>query len=129
VPIYVHPKDPTKRIDILPSSRPLEVRIGNTVVAKTNFAHHLIEPMLPVRYYLSRTAVDPALLVESSLRTRCPYKGEAEYFHIKVDDVTHENLIWYYRYPTHECSAIAGALCFYNEKVEILVDGKPVKST
>jgi len=83
--------------------------------------------MLSVRYYLPPTAIDPKLLQSSDLKTRCPYKGEAEYYHLVLPNgKKYENLIWYYRYPTHECAPIAGALCFYNEKVEIYLDGKRV---
>lgn len=36
----------------------------------------------------------------------------------------HENLIWYYQYPTHESAAVDGFISFYNkEGVDILVDG------
>jgi uncharacterized protein (DUF427 family) len=79
-----------------------------------------------VRYYLPPTSIDPSILRESNLKTRCPYKGEAEYYHVLVGKRKFENLIWFYRYPTHECAAIAGALCFYNEKVEVWLDGKRV---
>jgi uncharacterized protein (DUF427 family) len=127
-PIFVHPKDPTKRIDVLSSSRLLEIRVDGTVVARTNHCFHLIEAPLPVRYYIPPTSiVDPSVLRHSELRTRCPYKGEAQYYHLVLPGgKTYENIIWYYQYPTNECAAIAGALCFYNEKVEISLDYKPV---
>jgi len=126
IPIYVHPKDPTKRIFILTSSRPIEVLLDGVVVAESSHSLHLLEPLLPNRYYLPRVSVDPAILIPSSLKTQCPYKGEAEYFHLKVKEKIYKNLIWYYRNPTLECSLIAGALCFYNEKVTIRVDGQRV---
>jgi uncharacterized protein (DUF427 family) len=125
-PIYVHPKDPNKRIFILSSLRPLEIRVDGTVVARTNNCFHLIESTLPVRYYVPLTSiVDPSMLRHSKLRTGCPYKGEAEYYDLVLPGgKTYENLIWYYRYPSTECAAIAGALCFFNDKVEILLDYK-----
>jgi uncharacterized protein (DUF427 family) len=59
--------------------------------------------------------------------TQCPYKGEAQYYDLVIPGQDPEpNLIWYYRLPTLECSLIAGALCFYNEKVDIKVDYKSV---
>ncbi|EFY99397.1 DUF427 domain protein [Metarhizium robertsii] len=124
IPVYVHPKDPFKRIDILPSSRPIEVRVGGKTVAKAASSVHLHETGLPTRYYISPGAVDPAVLRKSSLVTRCPYKGDAEYYDIVVDGKQHHDLVWYYRLPTHESAGIAGLLCFYNEKVDILLDGQ-----
>lgn len=124
VPIYVHPKDPYKRVDILPSTRPVEIRIGEKTIAKTEFSMHLHETGLPTRYYFSPGAVEPSLLRRSDLVTKCPYKGDAEYYHVVVDGEEHQNIVWYYRNPTHESAAIAGLLCFYNEKVDIMLDGQ-----
>ncbi|CEJ93001.1 hypothetical protein VHEMI08621 [[Torrubiella] hemipterigena] len=126
IPIYVHPKDPFKRVDILPSSREIEVRVDGQTVAKSSFAMHLFETGLPTRYYLPLGSVNVSVLRRSDLTTKCPYKGEAEYYHIFVGGKTHENLVWYYRNPIQESIGIAGLVCFYNEKVEILVDGEKI---
>ncbi|MCJ1365649.1 hypothetical protein MMC16_004774 [Acarospora aff. strigata] len=55
--IYVHPKDPFKRIDILPSSRKVRVEIDGTVTAESASAMFLFETGLPLRYYLPQTSV------------------------------------------------------------------------
>ncbi|KZL65605.1 duf427 domain protein [Colletotrichum incanum] len=123
-PIYVHPKDPFKRIDILPSSRSVEVKVAGRSIAKTDFAVHLLETGLPTRYYLPLASVDQSVLRKSELMTKCPYKGDAEYYHIVVNGEEHKDLVWYYRLPTHESAGIAGLLCFYNEKVDIVLDGE-----
>lgn len=34
-----------------------------------------------------------------------------------------KDLIWWYKTPTLECSSIAGHLSFYNEQVDMYVDG------
>ncbi|OLN97181.1 hypothetical protein CCHL11_02133 [Colletotrichum chlorophyti] len=122
--IYVHPKDPYKRIDILPSTRDVRVEVAGVKVAQSGFAAHLLETGLPTRYYLPLSSVDQSILRKSDLVTKCPYKGDAEYFHIVVNGKEHENLVWYYRHPTQESAGIAGLLCFYNEKVDIFLEGK-----
>lgn len=124
IPIYVHPKDPFKRIDILPSAREIEVRIDGTTIAKASFSMHLYEPRLPTRYYMPTGCVDQTLLRRSALVTKCPYKGDADYYDVVVNGVEYPNVIWYYRYPAPECVSVAGMACFYNEKVDILLDGK-----
>ncbi|KAK2594357.1 hypothetical protein QQS21_007917 [Conoideocrella luteorostrata] len=124
VPIYVHPKDPFKRVDTLQSSRSVEVRVDGKTVAKAVASVLLLETGLPARYYISPGAVDPAILRKSELTTKCPYKGDAEYYDLVIDGKEYKNLVWYYRHPTHESAAIAGLLCFYNEKVDILLDGQ-----
>ncbi|KAK3625891.1 hypothetical protein LTR56_008451 [Elasticomyces elasticus] len=123
-PVFVHPKDPFKRIDIVASKRPIRVSVDGQVVAETSMSSHLYETMLPTRFYMPFTALDPSVLRPSKTRTRCPYKGEAEYYSVEVNGKLHEDIIWYYRTPTLESGPIVGLVCFYNEKVDIELDGK-----
>ncbi|KAG5980304.1 hypothetical protein E4U55_004169 [Claviceps digitariae] len=122
--VHVHPKDPFKRVDTLLSSRSVEIKLQGKTLAKAVSSIHLHETGLPVRYYLSPGAVDPSVLRKSELVTSCPYKGDAEYYHVVVDGQEHKNFVWQYKHPTRESAAIAGFLCFYNEKVDIFVDGQ-----
>jgi uncharacterized protein (DUF427 family) len=122
-PIYVHPKDPFKRIDILSSSRPIEVKVAGHTVASSAGATHLLETSLPTRYYLPLSSINQSYLRPSDLITKCPYKGDAEYYDVVINGEVYKNLVWYYRLPTHESATIAGLLCFYNEKVDIWLDG------
>lgn len=81
--------------------------------------------MLRTRYYLPVTAVrDMKVLSKSDTTTFCPYKGQASYYHLKVGDKTIPDAVWYYVYPTQESASIQGRLCFYNEKVDVFVDGR-----
>ncbi|KAK3115836.1 hypothetical protein LTR53_004455, partial [Teratosphaeriaceae sp. CCFEE 6253] len=57
-PVYVHPKDPFKRIDILASARHVRVFVDGVQVARTSMSSHLYEGALPCRYYMPFTAVD-----------------------------------------------------------------------
>lgn len=122
--MYVHPKDPYKRIEILQSLRPIEVRVHGKTVAKSPSSMHLFETGLPTRYYLPAASVDQTVLRKSNLVTHCPYKGDAEYYNVVVDGKEAKDVIWYYRLPTQESAAVAGLLCFYNEKVDIILDGE-----
>ncbi|KAI8966338.1 DUF427-domain-containing protein [Daldinia sp. FL1419] len=129
-PIYVHPKDPFRRVDVLHSSRRLEVRVRGEVVARTEAAVHVYETGLPCRFYVPPTAVARERLRESGTTTGCPYKGVANYYHVDMGGGgKFEDLVWYYRTPTLECAAIAGCLCFYHEKegVEVRIDGEVVE--
>jgi uncharacterized protein (DUF427 family) len=125
--IYVHPKDPYKRVDVLPSSRHIIVKIEGQTIAETHAPYHLFETGLPTRYYLPATSAAFGLLTPSNTVTGCPYKGEANYFNVSVGNKVFKDIVWYYRNPTPECTAIAGKICFYNEKVDIFIDGKQEK--
>lgn len=85
----------------------------------------LYETMLRTRYYLPVTSVtNMAMLIASQTTTFCPYKGQASYYDLQVGDKTIKDAVWYYVYPTQESSEIQGRLCFYNEKVDVFVDGE-----
>jgi uncharacterized protein (DUF427 family) len=46
------------------------------------------------------------------------------YLNLTVQGKKHENLIWYYPYPTHESAAVAGLISFYRKDfVDVVVDG------
>ncbi|KAI1331581.1 DUF427-domain-containing protein [Xylariaceae sp. FL0255] len=130
--IDIHPRDPYKRVDVVYSSRPVRVLVNGHVVANApGGSFHLWETGLPTRYYLPAAAVDARYLRDSHTVTGCPYKGEANYYNISIpgdekggDEKTFKDVVWYYKTPKLECAAVAGCLCFYNEKVDIELDGK-----
>jgi uncharacterized protein (DUF427 family) len=119
-PIYVHPRDPYKRVDVLASSRHVEVRVDGQVVASSTQPRILFETSLPPRYYLPLPDVRMELLRPSTTQTSCPYKGTASYWHVGE----HEDIVWIYRTPLPESQKVAGLACFYNEKVDLYVDGE-----
>ena len=56
--------------------------------------------------------------------TACPYKGTTSgYWSARLDGRTHPDLAWAYDFPTRELLPIAGLVAFYNEKVDIFLDG------
>jgi len=119
-----HPKDPYKRIECLPSSREVRIEVDGVIVAQSNSSVFLHETLLRTRYYLPATAIkDWTMLKPSETTTFCPYKGQASYYDLHVGDRGIKDVIWYYVYPTQESAAIQGRLCFYNEKVDVFVDG------
>jgi uncharacterized protein (DUF427 family) len=124
-PIYVHPRDPYKRVDILASSRHVVVSVDGVTVADSHQPRILFETGLPPRYYLPLTDVRMDLLRPSQTQTHCPYKGTASYWSVDTGQGTHEDIVWIYRAPLPESQKVAGLACFYNEKVDITLDGEP----
>ncbi len=125
--IFVHARDPYKRIDAIPSSRKVRVVLGGETVAQTTKAHFLFETRLPVRYYIPREDVRMDLLAPTDSATRCPYKGEAVYWSAAIGGRSHEDIVWSYPDPIPECPKIRDLMCFYNENVDaIFVDGVEV---
>jgi uncharacterized protein (DUF427 family) len=124
-PIYVHPRDPYKRVDILGSSRHVVVQVDGVTVADSHQPRILFETSLPPRYYLPLPDVRMDLLRPSDTKTHCPYKGTASYWTLDTGKGVHEDVVWIYRTPLPESQKVAGLACFYNEKVDITIDGEP----
>jgi len=122
-PIYVHPRSPYTRVDILGSSRHLRVVLDGVTIAESQQPRILFETGLPARYYLPITDYAQELLKPSDSETHCPYKGTAGYWSVQVGDKLYEDLVWIYRSPLPESQKIAGLAAVYNEKVDIYLDG------
>ncbi len=122
--ILGHPRDPYHRIDVFPTSRHVRVLLDGELLAETRRALALFETSLPPRYYMPVEDVRAELLEPSSARTRCAYKGSASYWSVRVGDRIVEDLVWTYRDPQHEVEPIRDLLCFFNERVDLELDGE-----
>jgi len=125
--IYVHPRDPYKRVDVIPSSRHIRVEIDGVTVGETSHPTLLFETGLPTRYYFPKTDIRTDLLVSSHTVTSCPYKGDAQYYSLKSGDDVVADIAWWYPFPTLESAGIAGLVSFYNEHVDTFLDGELVQ--
>jgi uncharacterized protein (DUF427 family) len=117
--IRVHPRDPYHRIDVLRSERHVRISLDGELLAETTRALALFESNLPTRWYIPIEDV-VAELEPSNKTTGCPYKGTANYYSAGG----HENLLWYYAEPLPEVGRIRGLVAFFNEKVDIELDGE-----
>ena len=122
--VFVYARDPYKRVDVLHSSRHIKVMVDGTRVAETKRPWLLFETGLPTRYYFSKHDVHMELLEHSETVTRCPYKGAAHHYSIKMGDKQHKDLAWHYPFPTLECTKIQGLIGFLNEKLDIYENDK-----
>ncbi len=121
--VFVHPRDPYTRVDTVHSSRHLRVEVDGQVVAETTRPVLLYETGLPTRYYIPKLDVRMDLLEATHTVTHCPYKGTASYWSLKVGDNAYKDFVWAYPRPIPEIPKIENLLCFYNEKVDLFVDG------
>jgi uncharacterized protein (DUF427 family) len=123
-PVYVHPRSPYTRIDVLNSSRHVRLVVDGVTVAESRRPTMLFETGLPPRYYLPLADIRLDLLRPSTHQTHCPYKGTASYWNLEVGGRVYDNFGWTYRTPLPESAKIAGLACFYDDKAEFYVDGE-----
>jgi uncharacterized protein (DUF427 family) len=120
--VIIHPRSPTTRLAILPSSRHVVVRVGGVVVAESSRPTFLHETGLRVRTYLPKPDVRMDLLAPSPTRTGCPYKGWAQYWALRLEDGTEvADVAWSYPTPLREALPIAGLIAFDDDKVDLTV--------
>jgi len=122
--VFVHPHDPYTRIDILHSSRHVEVEVNGVKIADTHRPTLLFETRLPTRYYIPKVDVRMDLLIPTDTVTGCAYKGFAEYWSVRAGGETIKDLAWSYKTPLPENVKIAGLVAFYNERTDIILDGE-----
>ena len=118
-----HPRDPFHRIDIVASSRHVRLERDGTLLGESSRPRLLFETLLPARCYLPREDV-VVPLVPSAKRTTCAYKGHASYFSPVVGDREIPDLAWTYEHPLREANEVAGLIAFFNERVDVVVDGE-----
>jgi len=122
-PNVAHPRDPFHRIDVLASSRHVRLELDGQVLAESSRPMLLFETMLPVRYYLPREDIR-AELSPSSTQTYCAYKGQASYWSATVGDRAVLDIAWTYQQPLHDAARVAGLTAFFDERVDVVVDGE-----
>lgn len=120
-PIVSHPHDPFHRIDILRSSRHVRIELDGRVLAESSRPVLLFETLLPVRFYIPPEDVAPQL-VHSDTVTYCAYKGQASYLTMPG---VRADIAWTYRDPLREAEPVRDYICFFDEHVDVTVDGQP----
>jgi uncharacterized protein (DUF427 family) len=115
-------------ITVTPSTAHVEVRLDGELLASTDHPVLLDETGYPTRYYLPSEDVRMDLLRPTTLRTTCPFKGEASYWSADIGGQTYDGIVWSYETPIPSVADITGLLAFYNDRTEITVDGEVVKT-
>jgi len=118
-PIVSHPRDPFKRIDILASRRHVRIESQGRLLAESSRPLLLFETSLPTRFYLPPADVVVGLEPTESI-SYCAYKGRASYFSAPDGPA---DVAWTYRDPLREAEPVRDHIAFFNERVDVIVDG------
>jgi len=121
--VFGHPRDPHKRVEAIASSRHVQISLDGIELAESRTPVLLYETHLPTRYYLPRSDVSFDALESSGNRSHCPYKGVADEYWSVRDHPDAQHVAWSYADPFPAVGKVAGMVAFYNEMVDITVDG------
>lgn len=114
-----NPANPLHFMALKPVSQVLQVRVGSTVLAKTQDAIFLVEfgkTVYEPRVYFPMAALKYSLDLLNKT-TVCPLKGEAQYWAFQGREIG-----WSYKaFPF--ARAIEGFICMLPEEVSLTIDG------
>jgi len=121
--VWDYPRPPAAE----PDSRLVTVNSGGVQIGHTERAVRILETSHPPAFYFPPQDVRLQYLERSGKATLCEFKGQAEYFHIRVQDHFVENAAWRYPDPMPGFESIAGFYAFYPGKMDACtVDGQVV---
>jgi uncharacterized protein (DUF427 family) len=118
-----HPRDPYKRVEAIASSRHVRVELDGVCLADSGRPVLLFETSLPTRYYVPREDVNLDALEATTNHSHCPYKGIADQYWSVTGQPDATNVAWSYSAPLPAVAKVAGLVAFYNELVDVTVDG------
>jgi uncharacterized protein (DUF427 family) len=98
--------------------------VRGKVVAETDRPKILFETSLPPRYYFPPESVRTELLTQSETKTVCPYKGVGSHWSAEVGGERVKDVAWGYPKALPEAQKVEGCFCFYDDRVELEVDGE-----
>jgi uncharacterized protein (DUF427 family) len=122
--VIAHPRDPYHRLELRDTSRRVEVGLGGETLALSPSPIVLFETSLPARWYFASEEITAELAPNPDVRTGCAYKGRASYFDVRVAGRAEPALAWHYEHPLAGMERIRKRVCFFNERVEVIVDGE-----
>ncbi len=111
---------PDHPIAIAHNPKRVVVRFAGRVIADTTRALTLKESTYAPVFYIPREDVDMALLERTTHESYCPYKGDANYYSVKVDGRVAENAVWTYEAAYEAVAPINALMAFYASKVDVI---------
>jgi uncharacterized protein (DUF427 family) len=105
---------PPHRILFEPDGRRLRAFVGDRSVLDSTRVHLLHETGIRPVAYVPLADFDDELLERTATSTHCPFKGDASYWSLRVDDDLREDAVWAYEAPVEAASWLRGfaALAF-----------------
>jgi uncharacterized protein (DUF427 family) len=117
------PRATQHQIDVEPSPRRVRARFNGEIIADSERALVLRESGHRLVYYFPPEDVRQDVLQPTDLHTRCPYKGDASYWTVKIGDRVATNIMWSYLDPLPEREDIRGYRAFYWDKIDAWYEG------
>lgn len=121
--VWDYPRPP--RVE--PSDETIEIRLGGTVVARTDRSLRVLETSHPPTYYLPLEAFAEGVLQPVGGTTYCEWKGTASYYDVVTTGRVAARAAWTYPEPTQGFEALRAHLAVMPAAMDsCTVDGETV---
>lgn len=117
--VWDYPRPPV----IVPCDKPIEVRAGEHVIARSQNCVRVLETASPPAFYIPPQDIDSQYLVPVGGHSICEWKGTALYVAL-ADDPALLPVGWSYPEPTAKFAAIRDWVSFYPSRIACFVAGE-----
>jgi uncharacterized protein (DUF427 family) len=122
--VWDYPRPPLIRA----SDEQIVVVLGGVEICETSTSWRVLETSHPPTYYLPRSAFLDGVLVPTTGRSYCEWKGQASYLNVVGGDRVAARAAWYYPQPKPGFEALHGHVGIYPAAMDrCLVDGELVE--
>jgi uncharacterized protein (DUF427 family) len=109
---------------IEPVKQAIKIEFNGVVIADSSNAKRVLERGHPPVYYLPLEDINSLVLLDSTRKTWCEWKGEASYYDVVVGDKVSKNAAWFYPNPSPDFLDIKDNVAFYAGKMEACYVGE-----
>jgi acyl-CoA thioesterase II len=113
---------PDHRIDIGAPKTSGQVWAGDVLLAESDRCLVVTETKHVDRLYFPESDVRWELFTQTEHHSVCPFKGDADYWSLTAAGQTEDNVVWTYRTPSPEVADIKGYVCFYQERLRVVLN-------
>lgn len=111
---------PDHPITIAPQPGRVRIVFAGIAIAESTNALRLQEATYPAVIYIPRADIHAEAFLRSARTTHCPYKGDASYYDLVVDDMRRPDAVWSYEHPYPAVAAIRDHVAFYPDRVDAI---------
>jgi uncharacterized protein (DUF427 family) len=99
-------------------SKEIKIIFNGETIVLTNIAMRVLETSHPPVYYIPSVDIKMEFLIPGIGNSFCEWKGNSNYYDVRIKDKLANKAAWYYPSPTNEFTEIKNFVAFYASKMD-----------